>query len=254
MRFYIFYTYLYTYMFFQIWLAKQTLNTSIHIWTGISHHISLNVWPGRRLDWEEPYEPLAELSAIFNLIAWYVLYSSSTSRWQFNVLVGGHQAFVDQSVILWSRRPKMWRQHMWAPGLRRFKVIQKLDLTTSNTCQLYIQLCPINNYQYQGQKSYETLHFTNDTTNKVLNWSFLKRTQTKHLVSFDFVVHRCLVLFKNPSAYCDGTVTFIFFTALCVTWQCCLMGVVRGVLPWLFLSLHCTGCEKRGSHLTSPPH
>lgn len=24
-----------------------------------------------------------------------------------------------------------------------------------------------------------------------------------------------------------------------------------GVLPWLFLSLHCTGCESRGSHLTS---
>lgn len=24
---------------------------------------------------------------------------------------------------------------------------------------------------------------------------------------------------------------------------------VRGVLPWLFLSLHCTGCESRGSHL-----
>lgn len=105
------------------------------------------------------------------------------------------------------------------------------------------------NHFNTGFLAYFPLHYFTEQQ-KIPNLSFPSPFTQWHLVLFSIMATDKR---KKKAQHLNRQV-FVFY--LSCSWDS--VEVVRvagrggwGVLPWLFLSLHCTGCESRGSHLTS---
>lgn len=99
-------THIYTHIHILQTLTSITNTKHFYTYLNKNQQDLLEYFTCRRLDWEQPPEILGGLSAILNLTC-DVLYSSSPTRGQFNFVISGRQALLDQNAILWSRQPKM---------------------------------------------------------------------------------------------------------------------------------------------------